>query len=310
MRKNRPSARDGEKPGRRPDTGSTSTRRPPLRGPDPTSGRAVLRVSGLSVTRGGHPILDKLDWTVAPGEHWAILGANGSGKTSLLSALTGYLTPTRGEVELLGQRYGHANWPALRRRVGLVSSALRQLIHEDEPALEIVVGGRYAAIDVRDRPRPKDIHRAERLLCLVGCPVLGQRPWAYLSQGERQRTLIARALMAQPDLLILDEPCAGLDPIARERFLEFMGCLALQAMPSLVLVTHHIEEIIPCIAHALVLRAGKVAAAGPTARVLTSRTLSAAFDERVEVQHRDGRFRLRVPAARGGTAWSIRRLPN
>jgi iron complex transport system ATP-binding protein len=245
--------------------------------------------------RGGIPILRGIEWTVNAAEHWVILGANGSGKTSLLSALTGYLTPTSGEIHLLGERSGHANWPVLRRRVGLVCSALRHLLHDEVSALEVVVGGRYAAIDVRDEPRPADVREARGLLRLVGCRAMEARPWAYLSQGERQRILIARALMAHPEVLILDEPCAGLDPIAREQFLTFLSTIGKNRTPCLVLVTHHIEEILPVLNRTLILREGRVAACGSTPQVVTSKILSSAFGARVEVRHRAGRFSLRIP---------------
>ncbi len=255
---------------------------------------AVLRLTGLTVFRGATTILADVDWTVRSGEHWVILGANGSGKTSLLAALTAYLTPSGGSIELLGQLYGQSDWPALRRRVGLVSSALRQLIHEEEPASEVVIGGRRAAIDVRDRPRPADVRMARRLLELVAGLHLADRPWGVLSQGERQRILIARALMAQPSILILDEPCAGLDPVARERFLGFLATLGRQPAPALVLVTHHVEEILPVFRHALLLRDGRVAAAGPTRTVMSSPTLSEAFGAAVRLTRRGGRYRLQL----------------
>jgi iron complex transport system ATP-binding protein len=246
------------------------------------------------VSRAGTTLLAGVNWRVDPGEHWAILGANGSGKTSLLAALTGYLTPSRGAIELLGRRYGRADWPALRRRVGLVSSALRQLFHEDEPALELVIGGRYAAIDLRDAPRPGDARKARRLLRLVDCHDLRDRPWAFLSQGERQRILIARALMADPDLLILDEPCAGLDPVARERFLRFIDELGRRSSPTMVLVTHHVEEIMPVFSRALVLRAGRVAASGPVGKIVSSKVLTDALGAPVRVRCRRRRFTLQI----------------
>ncbi len=252
----------------------------------------VLQLTGLTVFRGQTTILSDVNWTVESGQHWVILGSNGSGKTSLLAALTAYLTPSGGTIDLLGERYGRANWPALRRRVGLVSSALRQLLHEEEPAIEIVIGGRRAEIDVRDRPRPADVRGARKLLETVGARHLADRPWGVLSQGERQRVLIARALMARPDLLILDEPCAGLDPVARERFLLFLTELGRSPSPSLVLVTHHVEEIVPVFAHALVLQAGRVAVAGPTREVVTSGVLSEAFEARVRVTVRKGHYSL------------------
>jgi iron complex transport system ATP-binding protein len=269
----------------RPPAARRSTRK--LNGDAP-----VLRVTQLCVRRNGVRILDGVDWTVLPGEHWCLLGANGSGKTSLLSALTGYLTPTSGSVELLGQRYGRADWPALRRRVGLVSSAIRHLIHDEEPALEIVIGGRYAAIDMREAPRPSDVREARRLLASVGCESLPLRAWGALSQGERQRVLIARALMARPDLLILDEPCAGLDPVAREQFLAFVNELGRHSHPALVLVTHHVEEIMPVFDRALILQRGRVSASGPVEAVLSSSRLSEAFGAPLRLQRRRGRYTL------------------
>lgn len=258
----------------------------------------VLRLRRLTIYRGRTTILRDVDWTVERGQHWVMLGANGSGKTSLLAALTGYLMPSAGEVELLGERYGESDWPRLRRRIGLVSSALRQLVHEEEPALEVVIGGRYAAIDVRDEPRPADVRAARRLLHLVDCSGLGTRPWAFLSQGERQRVLIARALMARPELLILDEPCAGLDPVGRERFLGFLEQLGRQSVPSLVLVTHHVEEIVGVFRHALVLKAGGVLARGRTAEVVNSRSLSEAFGAELQVRRKAGGFQLRLLGTR------------
>lgn len=265
----------------------------------PSAPLPVLRLTGLAVTRGGHPILQDVHWTVLPGQHWVLLGANGSGKTSLLAALTGYLTPSAGDVQLLGQTYGQSNWPALRRRIGLVSSALRHLLHEEEPALEIVAAGRQAAIDLRTPFSRTDLTRARHWLRHVGLLHLAHRPWAVLSQGERQRVLIARSLMAQPDLLILDEPCAGLDPVAREHFLQFLAHLGQQPHPALILVTHHVEEIIPAFGHALILRAGRVAAAGPISQALTSATLSLAFDTPLALSRTRSRYHLRLRTGSG-----------
>ncbi len=259
---------------------------------------AILEISGLCVERGATVILRDLGWTVRRGEHWAILGPNGSGKTSLLKALTGYLSPSAGAITVLGRRYGESDWRDLRRRVGLVTSALQASIPPAEPALETVVSWRYAQLDLWARITPADRAAAGRLLRFVGAGLLARRQWAFLSQGERQRVLIARALMARPRLLILDEPCAGLDPAAREEFLRFIDTLARRGRgPALIFVTHHVEEIMPALTHALVLRGGAVFASGPKARVITSRTLRGAFGARVSVARRGGRFRATVGAA-------------
>jgi iron complex transport system ATP-binding protein len=208
-----------------------------------------------------------VDWRVRKGEHWAILGPNGCGKTSLLKSITGYLSPTSGEIALLGRTYGEADWRDLRTWIGIVTSALQASIPPAETALETVVSGRYAQLDLWAHPTRRERAEGRRLLASSGCSALARREWAYLSQGERQRVLIARALMARPRLLILDEPCAGLDPVAREEFLGFLEATARRgAAPSLVLVTHHAEEIMPAFTHALLLRGGRVFASGPKLR--------------------------------------------
>jgi iron complex transport system ATP-binding protein len=256
---------------------------------------SILEVSGLSVVRGKTTILHDVSWRVARGEHWAVLGANGSGKTSLLKSLTGYLSPTSGGLALLGRRYGETDWRELRLHVGLVTSALQASIPPAEPALETVVSGRYAQLDLWAHPTRSEIAAARRWLRFVGIASLAKREWLYLSQGERQRVLIARALMARPRLLILDEPCAGLDPVAREEFLRFIDTLAHRSRgPALVLVTHHVEEIMPAFTHALVLRSGAAFAAGPKRKIVTTRTLSAAFGARVKVKCRLGRYQAAV----------------
>jgi iron complex transport system ATP-binding protein len=255
----------------------------------------VLSISGLRVERSGTVILDGLSWRVAPGEHWVILGANGSGKTSLLSALTGYLTPTAGELELLGQRFGQSDWRELRKHVGIVSSSIRQRIPEHEPALTTVVSGKDAMIDFWGRVSKSDRKAALEILDQTECAYLADRPWRVLSQGERQRVLIARALMAKPRLLILDEPCAGLDPVARERFLNFVENLGRRKnSPALILVTHHVEEIMPVFSHVLLLKNGTALDCGEKKKALSSRNLEATFEARMRLSVKNERYALRI----------------
>ena len=259
---------------------------------------AILEVSGLSVARGATTILREVNWRVRRGEHWAILGPNGSGKTSLLKSLTGYLSPTAGILTLLGRRYGESDWRELRLQVGLVTSALQASIPPAEPALETVISGKFAQLDLWARPTRADRAAARRWLSFVGGAPLAGREWLFLSQGERQRVLIARALMARPRLLILDEPCAGLDPVAREEFLRYVEALARRrGGPALVLVTHHVEEITPAFTHALLLRGGSVFAAGPKMRTVTTRALSGAFGAPVAVRRKSGRYQAAVKPA-------------
>ena len=261
----------------------------------------ILEISGLRIRRGDTIILDDVSWRVERGQHWAILGANGSGKTSLLSALTGYLMPTSGEITLLGQRYGETDWRELRKKIGLVSSSVRQMMTDDEPALESVISGKYAMIDFWGRVSRGDRIRAKQILRLIECAHLAERPWRVLSQGERQRVLIGRALMAQPRLLILDEPCAGLDPAAREHFLQFLQRLGgKKNSPALVLVTHHVEEIMPVFSHVLILKAGRALAVGTKTAMLNSKNLSDAFAARMQLQRTGNRYGLVVTSKSRG----------
>ncbi len=256
----------------------------------------ILDVQNLRIARGRATILHDVSWRVAPGEHWVILGANGSGKTSLLKALTGYLSSTAGAISLLGRRYGACDWRELRLEIGVVTSAFTASIPPAEPALDTVMSGKYAQLDLWHRTTRADRTAALRLLRASGLAALADREWVYLSQGERQRVLIARALMARPRLLILDEPCAGLDPVARENFLQFLDRLAGRrgaSKPALVLVTHHVEEIMPAFSHALLLNAGRVHAAGHRAHVLTSKNLSTIFGASLQLARRGSRLSLR-----------------
>ncbi|HEY5751675.1 MAG TPA: ABC transporter ATP-binding protein [Chthoniobacterales bacterium] len=253
----------------------------------------VLHLQDLTVKRGAAEILRGISWRIEHGEHWVILGPNGSGKTSLLSALTGYLTPTSGMVEVLGQRFGETDWRELRKLVGIVSSSVRQRLPDDEEALVTVISGRQAMIDYWGKVTRVERREALEILERLDCAYLAKRPWLVLSQGERQRVLIGRALMAHPRLLILDEPCSGLDPIAREHFLTRMESLARDANgPSLVLVTHHVEEITSSFGNVLLLRNGHAVAAGAVKKLLNSRWLSEAFGHPVRVTHRSGRYTL------------------
>jgi iron complex transport system ATP-binding protein len=254
----------------------------------------VIEISGLRVEREA-VILESIDWRVRPGEHWAILGANGSGKTSMLRALTGYLPPTAGVIRVLGKTYGSFDWRDLRTRIGLVSSSVHQMMEEGETALKAIVSGRYAQIGYWGEMRPEDLRAAMAILRRIEASDLRDRPWRFLSQGERQRVLIGRALMASPKLMILDEPCAGLDPVAREHFLQFLARIArARGAPTMVLVTHHVEEIVSLFTHVLILKSGRVQAAGPRTRVLTSATLSDAFNAPIRLTRARGRYSLSV----------------
>lgn len=252
----------------------------------------LLEISDLKIRASGHEILKGIHWVVDKSQHWAILGANGCGKTTLLAALTAYTTPTSGTIELFGNLYGTTEWEPLRRQIGIVSAALDRRIPPHEIALETVQSGALAQLGYWQRGHV-DFSQALKSLGKMGVRHLAEREWRFLSQGERQKVFIARALMADPRLLILDEPCAGLDPVARARFLQKLSKLAgSKSSPGLVLVTHHIEEIIPEITHVLLLKSGKTFKAGPKAEILTAEHLSKTFGASVGVVQSAGRYHL------------------
>jgi iron complex transport system ATP-binding protein len=259
----------------------------------------VFEMENVTVRRNRNVILDDVSWSVERGQHWVIIGGNGSGKTSMLNVLLGYLTPTEGEVQMRGREDAinseSQSWDDWRKHIGFVSSSISQLIEPGETAIDILVAGRHAMVNYWAREDDaKERKAAEKVLAQVQCEVLRDRPWAVLSQGERQRVLIGRALMAPGmDILVLDEPCAGLDPVAREHFLGFIDELTAKgSFRSLLLVTHHVEEIIPSITHAIVLKDGSVIASGEKRRALNSLSLSRAFDSELKLRSRLGRYRL------------------
>jgi iron complex transport system ATP-binding protein len=256
----------------------------------------------VAVVRDGRPILDGIDWEVAAGERWAVLGPNGSGKTTLLHVAGMRLLPTRGTVEVLGARYGRTDARVLRTRVALVSQATLRDLRPTIRAHDVVLTGRHAALEPWwHRYGPEDHRRADRLLAEAGLGHLSAQEFGVLSEGERQQVLLARALMGQPELLLLDEPAAGLDLGARERLVARLAVLAgdPDTVP-LVLVTHHVEEVPPGTTHAALLRAGRMVCSGPVEAVLRSETVSTCFDLPVTVARSGGRWTAR--STTGSTA--------
>jgi iron complex transport system ATP-binding protein len=250
---------------------------------------AILELSGIAFVRDGVTILDGVDWRVRKGEHWAVLGANGSGKTTLLKIITAYEWPTRGTVEVLGRHFGECDVRALRKEIGWVSSSLEHRLPGHDAAVDVVMSGLEASLGIY---RPFGIvERAKGLAALaaMGAAQLAPKRYGILSQGEQQRVLIARALVAGPALLILDEPCAGLDPAARARFLDDLEKLGANGGPGMILVTHHIEEIGPWVNRVLALKDGRVMASGEPEHVLRGEVLSELFSMRCAVR-RNGRF--------------------
>jgi iron complex transport system ATP-binding protein len=229
---------------------------------------------------------------VRPGERWVIVGPNGAGKTTLLAIAATYLWPTTGRVEVLGERVGGVDARELRPRIGYVSASLAQVIDESLRALDVVVSARDAAIATWWATFGDD-DRARAHACLerMGCGPLAARAFGTLSSGERQRVQIARTLMGEPELLLLDEPAAGLDLAAREALVGRLAAMAAAPEPAaIVLVTHHLEEIPPGFGHALVLADGRVVASGPLRTSLTGRSLSAAYGVPLRLRRNRDRF--------------------
>ncbi len=262
----------------------------------------VIRLEHVSVVRGGTPLLDDISWSVGAGERWALLGPNGSGKTTLLKVVGSSLWPTRGVVVILGRRLGQVDMRELRTHIAVVSASVGRTLRPELGALDVVLTGRHAALETWwHEYTDDDRDQARSLLDQAGFGgrAFAERPFGLLSEGERQQVLLARALMADPDLLLMDEPAAGLDLGARERLLAHLADLAADpAVPPLVLVTHHLEEIPPGVTHAALLRSASLVGSGPVADVLTSDAVSAAFGVPVVVERRDARWTARSATLR------------
>jgi iron complex transport system ATP-binding protein len=250
----------------------------------------------LLVRRAGRTILGPIDWTIRRGERWVVIGANGSGKTTLLSVVGLTLWPTAGTVDVLGARYGRVDSREVRRRIGAAGSAVEHALRDDLTPIDLVMTARHAATEPWWHVfNDDDRARAGGLLDRLGVGAVADHPFGTLSAGERRRSSIARALMPDPDLLLLDEPAASLDLGARETLLRDLSILAREPRPAaIVLVTHHVEEIPPGFSHALVLGAGSVVAGGPLGEVLTDDVLTRAFRLPIAVEHREGRAWARL----------------
>ena len=256
----------------------------------------VLRFEGATVRRDGTTLVGPVDWLAHEEERWVVLGPNGAGKTTLLQLAAAQLHPSAGGVMVLGELMGAVDVFELRPRIGLSSAALAERLPADERVRDVVVTASYAVVGRwRESYDALDHARAVELLEALGVDHLADRRYGTLSEGERKRVQIARALMTDPELMLLDEPAAGLDLGGREDLVRRLGHLASDpAAPAMVLVTHHVEEIPPGFTHALLLRAGQVVAAGPVAATLTEENLSVCFGLPLALEHAGGRWSARA----------------
>jgi iron complex transport system ATP-binding protein len=276
-----------------------------------TSGAGAGRAPALQLTavtvwewdarlRQRQPILSDIDWSVGPGEQWAVLGPNGAGKSTLLDIAAGMRHPSRGRVDILGETVGRVDLRALRERIGHVDVKTEEAFSPRRTALDVVLTGATGTIQVlQERLDATARERAAQLLEQFGCAGVATHSFASCSQGERRRILLARALMRRPPLLLLDEPADGLDLPGREALLAALATLASeQPAPAVVLVTHHLEELPATTTHALLLKSGRVIASGAAPAVLTAEPLSACFGVPVTVSRAGGRW-----AARATPSW-------
>jgi iron complex transport system ATP-binding protein len=261
-------------------------------------GTAILRLDNISFVRDGRPILSPLTWKVLPGQRWVVLGANGSGKTTLLRIAAMYEHPSTGDVRVLGERLGRTDVRVLRRRIGYMSPALAVQFRGELRCLDIVMTAKYAALEPWwHHYDDADEERARTCLDRMGVAWLAERAFATTSSGEQQRVLLARTLMNDPAVLLLDEPSARLDLAGREHLVQALAELTTDpSAPPLILVTHHLDEVPPGMTHVLMLRDGIVIASGPLRRTLTSANLSECFGLKLTLDARnDGRFSAWAP---------------
>ncbi|WP_030163526.1 ABC transporter ATP-binding protein [Spirillospora albida] len=259
----------------------------------------VLQLRGVGVRRGEAALLRDVTWTVGEGERWVVVGPNGAGKTTLLQIASSFLHPTEGSVEILEEELGRTDVFELRPRIGIASSAMAEKMPPGEKVIDLVLTASYAILGRwREEYDSTDVARAVRLLDAMGCSELIRRTFGTLSEGERKRVQIARALMPDPELLLLDEPAAGLDLGGREDLVARLGALADDpAAPAMVMVTHHPEEVPEGFTHALLLRKGGIVAQGKVDEVFTAEHLTDCFGIPLAVERQDGRWYARAVRA-------------
>jgi iron complex transport system ATP-binding protein len=255
----------------------------------------VLQFAGVSVRRGESTLLDEVEWTVEEDERWVILGPNGAGKTTLVQVASAQIHPSGGVAGVLGEVLGAVDVFELRPRIGLTSAAIAERIPRQERVHDVVVSASYSVLGRwHEAYHELDHERARELMAELGVGRLAERTFGTLSEGERKRVQIARALMTDPELLILDEPAAGLDLGGREDLVSTLSVLAMDgAAPAIVLVSHHVEEIPPGFTHVLMLREGRVTASGPLERVMTEENLATTFGMPLVLHHEAGRWSAR-----------------
>nr|WP_239117951.1 ATP-binding cassette domain-containing protein [Sphaerisporangium melleum] len=270
----------------------------------PLAATEILRLSGVHFVRESKKILTGIDLTVRAGEHWALIGPNGAGKSTLLSLCGAEQHPTAGSVHVLGHRLGRVEIRKLRESIGHVNP--RHPVRSPLTVRQVVLTGATGTTELMNRwePTSATLARADHLIELLGLDKLNGATWHTMSQGERGRTLIARALLPDPALLLLDEPSTGLDVAAREQFLETVDHLH-QSKPELatILVTHHLEELPETTTHAMLITQGRTLSAGPVHDVLTSELIGTAFDHPIRIEYRDRRWHARADRRRAAGSW-------
>lgn len=253
----------------------------------------MISLQHLTLRREQSLILDDVSLDMKPGENWVILGRNGSGKTTILEMMTGYLFPSSGSVEVLGYKFGQCDVREVRKEIGYIGPSLMEKLSLSDPVWEVVATGAYAYLRFYQSIPQQVKEQAIKLLEDMNLGGLAYHPFGTLSQGERKKAMLARCLMAEPKLLIMDEPCAGLDLYEREKMLAEVDKLK-QRNVSVVYVTHHVEEIVPLFTHVALIRDGKLAGSGPKEEVLTKEMIMATFDIPVDVEWDGGRPWIKI----------------
>lgn len=255
----------------------------------------LIEVKGLVVKSGKHVLLDHINWTVKPGEQWVIFGTNGSGKTTLLSAVAGFRRFSEGTIEIFGEQLSAGNILAMRKRIGWVSNSFFDTYYKNESAIEIILASKTGTLGLDFSVDEHDIGRARSLMTQLGLEDKINMPFSTLSKGERQRVLLARALLCNPEILVLDEPCTGLDIVARERMLALVSEITQESNATVIYVTHYSEELLDDFTHALLLKKGSVFAQGTMEACFTDEAMTQFLDAPARItRDEDGRMRIRL----------------